>query len=200
MIKRWGDTDDDTMSGLILAGHEVSHAELQEWPTTRLRAIEVGVPAAIVAEYEAGGGTFAPGDLHAWLLQRAEPEDEPWTIIHQYTRQQAIVEGQLVDVSKEAKETGFKIPLAISRTVWAQYVEVPKGVQCQDERGRLHDILFCLHVAIKREAMDTDTVFFKLHVRNSNRAGTPPLVTLRAVCGPSDDGSPCITIMTMSED
>jgi hypothetical protein len=38
-------------------------------------------------------------------------------------------------------------------------------------------------------------VRFGVHVRNDNREGTPPLVRLKALCGPGDDGSPCITVM-----
>jgi hypothetical protein len=30
--------------------------------------------------------------------------------------------------------------------------------------------------------------------------GTPPLVRLKALCGPGDDGSPCITVMMPDED
>jgi hypothetical protein len=31
-------------------------------------------------------------------------------------------------------------------------------------------------------------VRFALHVRNDNRDGTPPLVRLKALCGPEDQG------------
>jgi hypothetical protein len=43
-------------------------------------------------------------------------------------------------------------------------------------------------------------VRFGVHVRNDNRERTPPLVGLKAVCGPGDDGSPCITVMLPAED
>jgi hypothetical protein len=41
---------------------------------------------------------------------------------------------------------------------------------------------------------------FGVHVRNDNREGAPPLVRLKAVCGPGDDGTPVVTIMLPSED
>jgi hypothetical protein len=41
---------------------------------------------------------------------------------------------------------------------------------------------------------------FALHIRNGNRDRIPPLVRLKAVCGPGDDGSPCITVMLADED
>lgn len=41
---------------------------------------------------------------------------------------------------------------------------------------------------------------FELHVRLDNADEIPPLVALKAVCGPNDDGSPCITVMLPEED
>jgi len=41
---------------------------------------------------------------------------------------------------------------------------------------------------------------FALHVRNDNREGTPPLVRLKALCGPGDEGEPVITVMLAEED
>jgi hypothetical protein len=43
-------------------------------------------------------------------------------------------------------------------------------------------------------------VRFGVHVRNDNRERTPPPVRLKAVCGPGDDGSPCLTVMLPDED
>jgi len=36
---------------------------------------------------------------------------------------------------------------------------------------------------------------FAVHVRNDNRKRTPPLVRLKAVSGPGDDETSCITVM-----
>jgi hypothetical protein len=43
-------------------------------------------------------------------------------------------------------------------------------------------------------------VRFAVHVRNDNRERTPPLVRLKAVCGPGDDGEPVVTVMLPEED
>jgi hypothetical protein len=40
---------------------------------------------------------------------------------------------------------------------------------------------------------------FALHVRNDNRERTPPLVRLKAVCGPGDGGEPVVTVMRTDE-
>jgi hypothetical protein len=70
-------------------------------------------------------------------------------IIHSYSRAQALDDGDLVDVTETAKEAGFKYPVALTRTVWNTYVEVPAGVEGQDEAGRLWDILFMLRLAAR---------------------------------------------------
>lgn len=118
-------------------------------------------------------------------------------IIDAYSRAQAIEDGVLVDVSTVAREAGIRFPVAMTRTVWAKYVEVPEGVKCQDESGRLWDILWMFRARARRGG---DRLLFRLHVRNDNREMIPPLVTLKAVCGPGDTPEPVITIMLPEED
>ena len=120
-------------------------------------------------------------------------------LIHSCSRAQAIDDGVLVDVTETAKESGFKYPVALTRTVWNTYVEVPAGVEGQDEAGRLWDILFMLRLAARGSDAGS-VILFRLHVRNDNRDRTPPLRELKAVCGPNDDASPCITVMLPGED
>jgi hypothetical protein len=121
-------------------------------------------------------------------------------IIYAYTRAQAIDDGELLDVSETAREAGIKFPVAVTRAVWVKYVEVPEGVTCQDERGRLWDILWMFRCAAAK--FDGDTLLFKLYVRNHNRERLDrrDLVTLKALCGPGDDAEPVITIMLPEED
>jgi hypothetical protein len=121
-------------------------------------------------------------------------------VIHTYTRAQAIDDGVLVDVSETAKEAGFRFPVALTRAVCAKCVEVPPKVVLQDEEGRLWDVLCMAFFAIKRARQGGEQLLFKLHVRNDNRERTPPLVTLKLVCGPGDDAEPVITIMLPDED
>ena len=122
-------------------------------------------------------------------------------VISVYTRAQAIDDGFLVDVSdsSEYKELRFRFPIALTRAVWDRYVEVSQGVWGQDLHGRLWDVLFMLRQAI-RSSRTGDYLRFQLHVRNDNRAGMPPLVTLKAICGPGDDAEPVITVMLPDED
>jgi len=121
-------------------------------------------------------------------------------VISTYTRAQALEDGVLVDVSATSKEAGIKFPVAMTSAVWGKYVEVPEGVNHQDERGRLWDIVWMFRCAARN--FSGDTLFFKLYVRNHNRErlSRNDLVALKALCGPGDDAEPVITIMLPDED
>jgi hypothetical protein len=120
-------------------------------------------------------------------------------LIFAYTRAQAVADGVLVDVSELAREAGFKIPVAVTAGVWAECVEVPRGVTGQDETGRLWDVLTVLRHTIAAKG-NGSRVDFAVHVRKDNEESTPPLVPLYAVCGPGDDAEPVITVMLPHED
>jgi hypothetical protein len=120
-------------------------------------------------------------------------------LIHRYTRADALRDGVLIDVSATAKEAGICLPVALTAAVWAKCVSIPPGVICQDEAGRLWDVLFLLRLAIVRSG-DGLEVRYGVHVRNDNRERTPPLVRLKAICGPGDSGEPVITVMLPEED
>jgi hypothetical protein len=123
---------------------------------------------------------------------------EPKDLIHSYSRAQALAGWVLIDVSSTAREAGIRYPVALTGTSWERYVAVPPGVVCQDEAGRLWDVVYLLALAARRGS--GAEVRFGVHVRSDNRERTPPLVRLKAVCGQADDGSPCITVMLPEED
>ena len=147
-----------------------------------------------------------PLEVVPWQSKRAALMDEaqdPFAgaeVLYAYTRKQALADGVQIDVSEMAREAGLKFPVYLTRAVWENYVRVPDGVRCQDEKGRLWDIVWMLRCAARRT--NGPQMRFQLHVRNDNRDRTPPLVTLKAVCGPRDidDPAPAITIMLPDED
>ena len=122
--------------------------------------------------------------------------DSPFgEVIYAYTRAQAVADGFQVEVTEAAREAGILFPVFLTRTVYEAYVTVPPGVEAQDERGRLHDILTMLRFAIYKAQPDQSRLHFALYVRNDNRR--PKLVKLIATCGPTDidDPKPAITVM-----
>jgi hypothetical protein len=74
------------------------------------------------------------------------------------------------------------------------------GLACQDEAGRLWDVLTMLRFAIRRSSDGAREIRFALHVRNDNRERMPPLVRLKALCGPGDQGEPVVTVLMPDED
>jgi hypothetical protein len=121
-------------------------------------------------------------------------------LIHTYTRADALRDGVLIDVSTVAKEAGIRYPVALTAAAWAKCVAVPPGVLCQDEAGRLWDVVWMLRCAVAGSSGPAATLVYGVHVRNDNRERTPPLVPLKAVCGPGDQGEPVITVMLPEED
>jgi hypothetical protein len=105
----------------------------------------------------------------------------------------------VIDVSTVAREAGIKHPVALTRAAWERCVAVPADVRRQDEAGRLWDLVWMLRCAIGRSD-GGPLVHFGVHVRNDNSERTPPLVRLRAVVGPGDQGEPVVTVMLPEED
>lgn len=128
--------------------------------------------------------------------------------IFTYTREQAIEDGVLIDVSPTAREAGIMFPVALTAAVWSDCVAWTdadtkrKGVP-NDEAGRLWDVVWMLRAAIKASHGRNDRSEMRCQIYRVPRDGPgrrPRLVTVKAVCGPADDGSPCITIMQPDED
>lgn len=87
-------------------------------------------------------------------------------LIHVYTRENAPDDGVLVDVSDTAREAGINWPVAPTAVAFARYVEVPPGVMCQDEAGRLWDIVYMLSLALRAAARQRPLVARRcLHLR-----------------------------------
>ncbi len=120
-------------------------------------------------------------------------------VIYEYTRQQALEDGVLVDLSAWAAETGFTRPVACTAAVWHQYVVPPLGTRelGQSERGRAHDLLSMLYSAIRGGAGGDRLEFQVIFLQEPSRHET---VSLKAVCGPGDRGEPVITVLLPDED
>ncbi|MGH7951246.1 MAG: DUF6573 family protein [Limisphaerales bacterium] len=121
-------------------------------------------------------------------------------IIYAYTRAQAVADGFQIDVSSVAAKAGIRFPAYITRSVFENYVAVPPNVSCQDEAGRLWDVVWMLRFAIGKAQQGHSRLPFALYVRNDNHR--PKLVKLIATCGARDmdDPQPAITVMMPDED
>jgi len=121
-------------------------------------------------------------------------------VVFSYTRQQALDDGMLVDLTEWAKETGFRIPVACTRALWDGHLEPPKGTEelGQSLRGRTHDLLWMLYVAIRKASASNDLLHFEVIFLSRHKRHET--VQLKAVCGPGDQGEPVLTVMLPNED
>jgi len=118
-------------------------------------------------------------------------------IIYSYTRQQAIEDGVLIDVSNTAVEVGIKHPVAVTAALWIRYIEPDAKLKPfgQSIEGRLWDVLWMFRV---NAFICKDTVlYFDVYFLMEKKL---ELVRLKAVCGPGDTLAPVVTIMLPGED
>jgi hypothetical protein len=126
------------------------------------------------------------------------PNDMP--IIFWYSRAQAIADGVLVDLTEWAQETGFQVPVACTAAVWQGYI-VPNGElrpAGQSERGRAHDVLWLLYVAIRKCPTRADQLRFEVSFLMPPRDHRT--VELKAIAGPGDAGEAVLTVLLPDED
>ena len=125
--------------------------------------------------------------------------DNNWNVIYSYTRAQAIEDGVLVDVTEQAKSSGFKVPVAITDHLFHAYVEAPAGLDAegQSASGRLHDLLTLAMIAAKR-TIHTDSVTFKVDFLMA--PGRTETVQVIAHIGPGDTPEPVLTLMLPEDD
>ena len=111
-------------------------------------------------------------------------------VIYSYTRAQALEDGVLVDVSTEAAAFGFLYPTAISAAAFEIVQEIPAG-SGHTSLGRLRDVLFMAHRAIKKaKESDGSRLAFQLYLDGALEEITELFIDF----GPGDEAEPVLTI------
>ena len=148
-------------------------------------------------------------------------------MISVYTRQQAIEDGILVDCEQapmgELHTQLLKWPLAMTASAFHRYVwpmdEEANLPPDQSLEGRFWDVIWMFHAAVKGKVsarrIDPCNLLFDFYcivadpapcsnerIDTTARSGPEGMrqVTLKAVCGPGDDGEPVMTFMLPEED
>lgn len=173
----------------------------------------------------ANGNARLPFDAPPALTQTVEitTTDSPFgPVIYAYTRQQAIEDGELVQLSgdgyegddwvpKMVAEAGIVIPLAMTSAAWHEFVTpLPESSEqlapCQDVKGRLWDVLWMTRLACQRSIVgESESVGVALMVRGNIRKGSRSngrvrRRVLKCVVGPGDNAEPVMTLMLPGED
>lgn len=130
-------------------------------------------------------------------------------VIFSYTRLNAIRDGVLVEIPAGlCREAGFSVPVAMTSSVWdlidpGNLEEMPG----QSVEGRIWDLLWmCGCSARSARGQHRSTVLFSCtfllseQTRDGSVITEHKTMTLRASCGPGDDGEPVVTIMLPGED
>ena len=126
-------------------------------------------------------------------------------VISTYSRAQALEDGVLVDTGEMATEAGFRIPVALTAAVWSDCVawtDADSADQVhQDPSGRLWDVLFMAHHAIRSSRSNGDQLMFQLsRVPRDGTSTEAAITTLKLIVGPGDQGEPVVTILQPTED
>lgn len=116
-------------------------------------------------------------------------------VISQYTRADALEDGQLVDVSDLAKDAGFRFPVAVTNAVMAKINDIPKTGKwsCEDATGRLWDLLtMAKYKAVRSEG--SEFLFNVIMHTDPDGRKFRQIETFIAQVGPGDNLEPVITI------
>lgn len=118
---------------------------------------------------------------------------EAWTVIHTYTRKQAIEDGVLVDVSAAAFGLGYRVHVAMTATAYGVVDQC--GIPTQTPGERLFAFLRVLkgeiQAQIARHGSGVGQEFDWVYRRR---------LRLKTHIGPGDHGEPVLTVMLPGED
>jgi hypothetical protein len=93
------------------------------------------------------------------------------------SRTERILRGELRDVSELAREAGFVWPVTVTAAVWQQIEAIPPSQSHQDVTGRLWDVLFMGHMAIRGIRQEKPELLYQLIMHVGRRT----YITLKIV-------------------
>lgn len=121
-----------------------------------------------------------------------------------HTREEALKDGRLIDVTTTALDARFRNPVALTRAAWAHAVAWDSThPEPQEEAARLWDVLYMAGIAARGAAGEKSVLFDLYRVPNDERPRfwhEAERVTLRLTIGPGDQGEPVVTIQSTEEE
>ena len=121
-------------------------------------------------------------------------------VIFEYTRAQAIADGTLLDLSATFPSDTrlFKYNLCCTAAVWTLIENAAAAEDLETPDVYVWDLAYMAFNAIQTRGNTGDSqLHFKITLPLCDN-GTEH--RLKMVCGPDDEGKPCITIMRIDED
>lgn len=135
-------------------------------------------------------------------VSKNRPTEIQWPVIDVYRRNDAIEDGLLVDLMQggaveEVCRQHYKYPVACTVAVWELLTRAVENKEaCNDYAGILHDIFFLARQSWS-QTDNTTTVMPKVIITGLD---AQIYYRFKIVCGPADDGSPCLTLMLPEEE
>lgn len=111
-------------------------------------------------------------------------------------RAQALQDGALVDVSEMARDAGFVFPVDVTKNLWEDIQAIPEAYSHESVNGRLWDVLFMAHMAIRQSPADGSELRYNLILH----VGDTSMYPVKLVCGPGDGDEPVITLSNPERD
>ena len=124
-------------------------------------------------------------------------------VIYEYSREQALKDGVLVDVTETAKEAGIRYHTAVTERLWNGYIVPTKQLEDmgQSIQGRLWDVLYMFAIAACNSPKGCRVLLYSVSFLLENtKSFKTHVVKLKAVIGPGDTTEPVITLMLEDED
>ena len=120
-------------------------------------------------------------------------------VVHRCTRAQAIDDGVLMDVTTQAKVCGFRIPVAMTSTLFGDCWQWAEDVaQGDEEPSGERFVSWVLRFACETIRASGQTGKDRLPLSLSYFSGKPTHALVHI--GPGDDGEPAATLMYSGEE
>ncbi len=124
-----------------------------------------------------------------------------------YTRENALSDGVLVDVSDIAIDAGIRIPIAITSEAWSHYVQWTsddadkQDRTYQNETGRLWNIFKVLKFALMGKSTRSPAFLFEIAcVARDGQSYLAEAMDVKCILGQDENGKACITLMMPGQD
>lgn len=166
--------------------------ELEEWCKDRLSELPTGMNADLTtASFERVDWVeIIESHWKDCALDHYDPNHDSFS-----SRDDAFNSGLLIDVTEEAEEAGFTIPVAFTGRAWAESIRVSEEIECQGQMERLRQVLMVLGLQNERSHKTgcQKELLFTVSVRTDEV--TSQDIELKSICGTGDGGEPVLTIM-----
>ena len=125
-------------------------------------------------------------------------------VCQRYTREQAIAEGLLVDISEVTVNLGFLAPVAMTKMAWSDAVEWSAVTADQkniklDEKERLRVVAYSALLAARQSEGMARTLFDLYRIPALGKSLRPRRATMVMQIAAGDHGEPTITISLPGE-